>query len=40
MDVLGRIAARLPHDDSIPLIVPLEDRAWANPELLANLGRY
>lgn len=39
MNVLGRIAARLPYDDLVTIFVPLQYRARADAKPLAHLGR-
>lgn len=39
MNVVGRVAACLPHHDLTVEIVPFQNRPWTDPELLADLGR-
>ncbi len=40
MNILRRVAARPPNDDSVALIVPLENGARTNAEFLTDLGGY
>jgi hypothetical protein len=39
MNVLGRIATRLTHDDLAAGIVPFQNRPRTDAQLLADLGR-
>ena len=40
MHILRRITAEPTNHDLLTLIVPLQDRAWADAKLPANVGRY
>lgn len=38
MDVLGRVPAGFPDDESVALFVPFENGAWTDAEPLTNPG--
>ena len=40
MNILRRMAARLPHNDSVALIVPLQNRTRTDAKPLTYFGRY
>jgi hypothetical protein len=39
MNILRCKSPRLPHHDSVAIVIPLENRAWTDAEPLPHLGR-